>query len=309
MATTMARLHGSEGIWGPPLGDGWRGWQDIVDYIHTENVSYTPEERSGLSAEFGNPFAAGKQAVDIGGSVYSTGGNIPRIRDRFQWSLGPMPWGENTDHANFEWNDQPHIVAATATVTGVEEQVVDWVYFLAGPDVQGRVSIDRGHVPLWKGVKDLPEAKAAPPEGMHHLYEYIASPNLRAMQWYVPGGFYGEVRALRIPFMDASLLGECRSRRLSTWPARSRAMRSGRLRKLSTRAKSTASARPAVDTRPPPRRGPRSVSGSAGAAASDRRCRAPAHAAIREHSPYREPLIPGPYQVPHVTYRAGCSPE
>ena len=206
----QARVDGPDGhqIWGPPLDDGWRGWQDIVDYIHTENVSYTPEERSGLSAEFGNPFAAGKQAVDIGGSVYGTGGNIPRIRDRFQWSLGPMPWGENTDHANFEWNDQPHIVAATATVTGVEEQVVDWVYFLSGPEVQGRVSIDRGHVPLWKSVKDLPEANAAPPEGMHHLYEYIASPNLRAMQWYVPGGFYGEVRALRIPFMDASLLGE-----------------------------------------------------------------------------------------------------
>ncbi len=206
----QARVDGPNGhqIWGPPLDDGWRGWQDIVDYIHTENVSYTPEERSGLSGEFGNPFAAGRQAVDIGGSVYGTGGNIPRIRDRFQWSLGPMPWGENTDHANFEWNDQPHIVAGTATVTGVEEQAVDWVYFLAGPEVQGRVSIDRGHLPTWKDVANLPEALAGPPEGMHYLYEYIANPNLRAMQWYVPGGFYSEIRSLWRPVMDGALVGE-----------------------------------------------------------------------------------------------------
>ena len=206
----QARVMGPEGhqIWGPPLEDGWKGWQDIVDYIHKDNVSFTPEERSGLSGEFGDPFSSGKQAVNIGGQVYGTGSLAPRIKDRFKWALAPMVWGENTDHANFEWNDQPHIVASTATVTGVEEQTVDWVYFLSGPDVQGRVSIDRGHVPLWKTVKDLPEASAGPPEGMRYLYDYIASPHLRAMQWYVPGGFYGEVRALRIPFMDASLVGD-----------------------------------------------------------------------------------------------------
>ena len=206
----QARVDGPDGaqVWGPPLDDGWQGWQDIVDYIHKDNVSYTPEQRGDLSAEFGDPFSAGKQAVEIGGVVYSTGFRAPRISDRFEWSLGPMPWGENTNHANFEWNDQPHIVAGTATVTGVEEQAVDWVYFLAGPDVQGRVSIDRGHLPLWKEVADLPVANAAPPEGMHHLYEYIANPNLRAMQWYVPGGFYSEIRALWRPQMDRALVGE-----------------------------------------------------------------------------------------------------
>ena len=206
----QARVDGPNGhqIWGPPLDDGWRGWQDIVDYIHVENVSYTPEERSGLSGEFGSPFSAGKQAVEIGGAVYGTGGRIPTIRDRFQWSLGPMPWGENTDHANFEWNDQPHIVAGTATVTGVEEQAVDWIYFLSGPEVQGRVSIDRGHLPTWKDVANFPEAVAAPPEGMHYLYEYIANPNLRAMQWYVPGGFYSEIRSLWRPVLDGALVGE-----------------------------------------------------------------------------------------------------
>ena len=206
----QARVDGSEGhqIWGPPLGDGWRGWQDIVDYIHKEDVAYLPEERSGLSGEFGDPFSAGKQATEVGGIAFTTGFRAPRIKDRFRWALAPMPWGENTDHGNFEWNDQPHIVAATATVTGVEEQVVDWVYFLAGPDVQGRVSIDRGHLPLWKEVADLTEANAAPPEGMSNLYDYIASPNLRAMQWYVPGGFYNEPRSLWRPIMDAALVGD-----------------------------------------------------------------------------------------------------
>ena len=206
----QARVMGPDGhqIWGPPLDDGWKGYDDIVGYIHREGVAYLPEERSGLAGEFGDPFSAGKQAMEVGGIVYSTGFRAPRIKDRFRWALAPMPWGENTDHANFEWNDQPHIVASTATVTGVEEQVVDWVYFLAGPDVQGRVSIDRGHLPLWKEVADLTEANAAPPEGMKHLYEYIASPNLRAMQWYVPGGFYSEIRSLWRPVMDAALVGE-----------------------------------------------------------------------------------------------------
>ena len=206
----QARVDGPDGhqIWGPPLGEGWKGWQDICDYIHVHDVSYTPEERSGLKGEFGNPFAAGKQAVDIGGSVYGTGGNIPRIKDRFKWSLGPTPWGENTDHSNAEWNDQPHIVAKTATVTGVEEQTVDWVYFLAGPEVQGRVAIDRGHVPLWKDTKNDKAATAGPPEGMHHLYEYIATPYLRSMQWYVPGGFLAEYRNVIRPFLDKSLVGE-----------------------------------------------------------------------------------------------------
>ena len=39
-------------------------------------------------------------------------------------------------------------------------------------------------------------------------YEYIATPYLRSMQWYVPGGFLAEYRNVIRPFLDKSLVGE-----------------------------------------------------------------------------------------------------
>ncbi len=204
------RPRGSDGaqVWGPALGDGPQGWKWIVDLIYEHGVAFTPEQRPDVAGEFGSPFAAGNQVFWIGGRVYSTGFAIPRIRDRFRWSLGPMVWGNVTDHANFVLNDQAHLVAQSATTTGVEEQAVAWAHFLAGPQVQGRVGIDRGHMPCFKAVADDAAATAPPPEGMHHLFTYPESPYVRHDQWYVPGGNFLELRAEWRPVLDKALVGE-----------------------------------------------------------------------------------------------------
>ena len=206
----QARVDGPDGhqIWGPPLDGGAQGFTDIVDYIHKHGVAYPAELRGEIAGEFGDPFSAGTQVFDVGGGVYGSGSTVPRVAGRFSWSLAPMPWGDVTDHANFEWNDQPHIVASTAAVTGVEEQAVDWVSFLAGPEVQNRVGIDRGHLPVWKDTANEAASTAAPPEGQKYLYSYINNDYVRAMQWYVPGGFMSEVRAWWRPPLDGALVGD-----------------------------------------------------------------------------------------------------
>ncbi|MBM4435774.1 MAG: hypothetical protein FJ029_00770 [Actinobacteria bacterium] len=119
-----------------------------------------------------------------------------------------MVWGNKTDHANFAWKDQPHIIAASAKVTAVEEDAVNLAVSFAGPAVQGRVSVYRGHLLIWKDVAKLPEAVAAPPEGMKYLYEYINSKHLRHMRWYVPGGSYDEIRSFWRPPMDKAIAGD-----------------------------------------------------------------------------------------------------
>ena len=204
------RPRGNDGaqVWGPALGDGPQGWKWIVDLIYEHGVAFTPEQKPDVAGEFGSPFAAGNQVFWIGGRVYSTGFAIPRIRDRFRWSLAPMVWGNVTDHANFVLNDQAHLVARSATTTGVEEQAVAWAHFLAGPEVQGRVGIDRGHMPCFKAVADDAAATAPPPEGMHHLFTYPESPYVRHDQWYVPGGNFLELRAEWRPVLDKALVGE-----------------------------------------------------------------------------------------------------
>ena len=58
--------------------------------MHTEGVAFTQEVRQRVAGEFGDPFSAGKVGIWPGGRVYSTGFGIPRIKDRFTWSVGPM---------------------------------------------------------------------------------------------------------------------------------------------------------------------------------------------------------------------------
>ena len=187
---SQRRVMGPDGhqIDGYFIGEGWRGLQWVADLMFEHQVAFRPEQRAQISGELGSPFAAGNQVFWWGARLSSVGFTAPRIKDRFRWSLAPQVWGNVTDHPNVEYGNQPNIFAASSAVTGVEEQTVDFGVYLAGPEVQGRVGIDRGHQPVHHDVKNQPDAVAPPPEGMHHLYATYDSPYLRHPQWYVPGG-------------------------------------------------------------------------------------------------------------------------
>lgn len=148
-----------------------------VGLIHNEKVSFPLADNKRLAGEFGNPFAAGKVWSWLSSVVYTTGYHVPRIKDRFKWSLGPMPLGSLGEEIH-EWNDQPHLVTNGAQRYGTIEEAIDLILFLGGPTYQGRVAIDRGHLPMHRGVFDSDEAKAPPPEGMHWLKHYADVDNV-----------------------------------------------------------------------------------------------------------------------------------
>ncbi len=152
--------------------------------MHTEGVAFTQEVQQRVAGEFGDPFSAGKVGIWPGGRVYSTGFGIPRIKDRFTWSVGPMYVSPKTGHTRHGWNDQPHIVTIAAERLGNLEQTVQLVTYLAGPEYQTRVGIDRGHFPVFKTVADSPEQLAAPPEGMHWLKTYATTPEPRTPGYF-----------------------------------------------------------------------------------------------------------------------------
>ena len=205
------RVMGPDGhlIQGTFLDDGWMGLQYAVDLMFKHGVAFTAEERANVQGNLGSPFAAGKQVFWYGGRVYTTGFAVPRIKDRFRWSLGPPISGNGSGHPHMSHGDQPHIFASSAATTGVEEQTVDFGVYLAGPEVQGRVAIDRGSMPVHHSVRNQPEATAPPPEGMHHLYETYDSPYLMHAQWYVPGSPTAlELWQTWHPLLGKALVGE-----------------------------------------------------------------------------------------------------
>ena len=152
--------------------------------MYTENVAFPPEIRQRVAGEFGDPFSAGQVGLWPGGRVYSTGFGIPRIKDRFTWSVAPMYAAPSTGEVRHGWNDQPHIVTIAAERLGNLEQTVQLVTYLAGPEYQARVGIDRGHFPVYKDVADLPESLAAPPEGMEWLKTYATTPQPRTPGYF-----------------------------------------------------------------------------------------------------------------------------
>jgi ABC-type glycerol-3-phosphate transport system substrate-binding protein len=205
------RAMGPDGhlILGYFLGDGWMGMQFAVDLLFKHKVAFLPELRAKLQGDKGSPFAAGNQVFSYGGSVYRAGRTVARVADRFRWSLAPMVWGNVTDHGNTAFGMQPHIFGASAAETGVEQQTVDFGVFLAGPEVQGRVAIDRGHMPVHRDVPNQPAASAPPPEGMQNLYDMWTSPYMRHSQWYAPGGPSAlEIFETEFPSINKAFIGE-----------------------------------------------------------------------------------------------------
>ena len=156
-------------------------WSYLIDKIF-EHTTAPPFDRvEELSGEYGNPFGAGRIGIWPSGRVYSTGYAIPRIADRFQWTLLPSPVAARGGPPAHSWSEQPNLVTLSAERDGLEEQSTALAVFLAGEEYQGRVGVERGHMPVHKAAIGAPESVAPPPEGMKWLKVYADRPDNRSL--------------------------------------------------------------------------------------------------------------------------------
>ena len=159
---------------------GDRGLRLIADMVAKHEVAPAWGQRDQLAGEFGDPFAAGRVLIAPNGGA--VGSAIPRIKDRFAWSMAPFPEGPRGTVPH-DFTGQPHIVTNAVDTRGNIEQAVEVVMFWAGPDVQGRVAVDRGSLPMFKDVLTSPAFEAGPPENHGLFRTYVEEdPNPRSQQ-------------------------------------------------------------------------------------------------------------------------------
>ncbi|MYA60433.1 MAG: carbohydrate ABC transporter substrate-binding protein [Chloroflexi bacterium] len=145
---------------------GDRGFAYAVNTV-LDGVAPPFDQVQQIAGEFGDPFSAGKMATYwTGGGV---GGTIPRIKDRFSWGLGPIEEGDRGP-APHHFTNQGQYCTATAERNGLVEECTETLLYFAGPEVQGRIAIDRGSLPMLKTVIESDEFKAGPPEN-HGYYK------------------------------------------------------------------------------------------------------------------------------------------
>ena len=147
-------------------------WSYLIDKVFERKTSPTVREAGALAGEHGNPFAAGKIGIWPTDKVGSTGVEAAQIKDRFTWTLLPeviAPGGGPPGHS---WSMRANLVTVGAWHEGSVEQAVHLVLYLAGEDYQGRVGVERGHVPVHRSAIEEPDAIAPPPGGMKWLKVY-----------------------------------------------------------------------------------------------------------------------------------------
>ena len=155
-------------------------WTYLIDKVIEHQTAPTVGQTKSLAGEYGDPFSAGTIGIWPTDQVSITGHYSPQIRDRFEWTLLPevvAPGGGPPGHS---WSMRANLVLANAHRAHEPEAAVEFVQFLAGPEYQGRVGIDRGHVPVHRAVFDAPESLARPPYGMKWLQVYAERPDNRS---------------------------------------------------------------------------------------------------------------------------------
>lgn len=163
---------------------GDRGLQFIIDMARTHKVSYPPGDYREIAGEFGDPFSAGKQMIWNAGGAVGTLAN--RIKDRFEWSMGPIPEGRNGEPHPNNFDGQPHLITNTAERRGTVEQAVELINFFVGPGVQGRIAIDRGSLPYNKEAIASAEMAAGPPANHSLWNDQAQRTDHRHLQWAHP---------------------------------------------------------------------------------------------------------------------------
>ena len=163
------------------LPEAGEAWEYLINKIFVSKTSPPADQVKELGGEFGNPFAAGKIGIWPSGRVYSTGFAVPRIKDRFTWTLLPEVIAARGGPPGHSTNDQPDLVTNSAERDGSIEQSTALSVFLAGEEYQGRVGIDRGHMPVHRAAIGAPTSVAPPPEGMKWLKVYADRPDNRSL--------------------------------------------------------------------------------------------------------------------------------
>lgn len=163
------------------LSETLEAWSYLIDKIFVDNTAPTFDRINEVSGEYGNPFGAGRIGVWPSGRVYSTGFAIPRIRNRFRWTLLPAPIAARGGPPAHSWSEQPNLVTLSAKRDGLEEQSTALAVFLAGEEYQGRVGIERGHMPVHKAAIGAPDSVSPPPDGMKWLKVYADRPDNRSL--------------------------------------------------------------------------------------------------------------------------------
>ena len=145
---------------------GDRGFALAVDTIR-RGVAMPLDQIAAVAGEAGTPFAAGKQARHW--TAGGLGNSIRHVEDRFSWGLGPVEEGDRGPFPH-HFTNQGHYCTATAERNGLVEECTETLLFFAGPEVQGRIAIDRGSLPMLKSVIQSDEFKAGPPQN-HGYYK------------------------------------------------------------------------------------------------------------------------------------------
>ena len=150
------------------------GLRMIRNFALDEKLIPNGEQYQALKGQHGDPFSNGKIGFfHFGGGV---GTQINRIKDRFPWALIPLPEGPRGPQPQ-KFNDEPHLITKMATTRGNVDSVVEWLLFLAGPEVQARVAIDRGAITWRKDIAASAEYAAGPPENHSEQLRYLEGDN------------------------------------------------------------------------------------------------------------------------------------
>ena len=159
-------------------------WEYLISKVTVHRTSPTPDETPAVSGDYSNPFAAGKIGIWPGGRAFSTGYGLAKIKERFRWALLPEPVAMRGGPPAHLVTEIPNLVSSSATRDGLEEQATALAVYLAGEEFQGRVGIERGHMPVHKAAIGAPTSVAPPPDGMHWLKAYADRPANRSRFYF-----------------------------------------------------------------------------------------------------------------------------
>ena len=159
-------------------------WEYLISKVTVHRTSPTPDETPAVAGDYSNPFAAGKIGIWPGGRAFSTGYGLAKIKQRFHWTLLPEPVAIRGGAPAHLVTETPNLVSSSATRDGLEEQATALAVYLAGEEFQGRVGIERGHMPVHKAGIGAPTSVAPPPDGMQWLKVYADRPANRSRYYF-----------------------------------------------------------------------------------------------------------------------------
>lgn len=159
-------------------------WEYLISKATVHRTSPALDETPAVSGDYSNPFAAGKIGIWPGGRAFSTGYGLAKIKERFRWTLLPEPVAIRGGAPAHLVTETPNLVSSSATRDGLEEQATALAVYLAGEEFQGRVGIERGHMPVHKTAIGAPTSVAPPPDGMQWLKVYADRPANRSRYYF-----------------------------------------------------------------------------------------------------------------------------